>query len=107
MNGVPARPDQEFRVGAVRVAVWINPRQTSDGKSFNSHKVVLERTYKDSRGDFQTTQALELNDIPKAILALKKTYEFCLMRRPEERSAAGQANMEYPREFAAPPRRIP
>ena len=107
MNGVPARPDQEFRVGAVRVAVWINPRQTSDGKSFNSHKVVLERTYKDSRGDFQTTQALELNDIPKAILALKKTYEFCLMRRPASGEARAQSDAERPREYSTPPRRIP
>ena len=88
MNGVPARPDQEFRVGAVRVAVWINPRQTSNGKSFNSHKVVLERTYKDMHGDFKTTQSLELNDIPKAIIALKKMYEFCLVRRSDTDAAA-------------------
>ncbi|MBM3302567.1 MAG: hypothetical protein FJY85_21780 [Deltaproteobacteria bacterium] len=76
MNGIPAKPEKEFKVGAVRAAIWANPRHGSDGKAFNSYKVILERTYRDNMGSFKTTPSLDINDIPKAILALKKAYEY-------------------------------
>jgi hypothetical protein len=76
MTGVPARPEKEFKVGAIRVAIWTNPRQGGNGKIFNSHKVILERVYRDGMGNFKTTDSLDTNDIPKAILALKKAYEY-------------------------------
>jgi len=89
MNGVSARPEKEFRMGAVRAAVWTNPRHLANGKSFESHRVILERTYKDAHGEFKTTPALELNDIPKAILALKRIYEYCLTRKNEVANVPG------------------
>jgi hypothetical protein len=89
MNGVSAKPENEFRVGAVRAAVWTNPRHLANGKSFESHRIILERTYKDAQGEFKTTPALELNDVPKAILALKKIYEYCLTRKNGGANAFG------------------
>ena len=80
MIGANTRPEKEVRAGAVRVAVWTNERRNRDGESFDSHRVQLERTYKDAQGNFKTTQSLELNDIPKAILALSKAYEFLTLK---------------------------
>ena len=77
------RPEKEFRAGAVRVAVWTNQRRNSDGEPFESHRVQLERTYKDAQGNFKTTQSLELNDLPKAVLALTKAYEYLTLRSEE------------------------
>jgi len=85
MNGTSTRPEKEFRVGAIRAAIWANPRRTAGGQSFDSHRIQLERTYKDSQGNFKTTQSLEANDIPKAIVALQKSYEF-LFRAVERES---------------------
>ena len=79
MNGVVSKPEMEFKVGAVRAAIWTNPRMSGDGRLFDSHKVIVERFYKDQRGSFQTTSSLDTNDIPKAILALKKAYEYLTM----------------------------
>jgi hypothetical protein len=39
-------------------------------------QVVLERTYKDRNGSYASTHSLQMNDIPKAILALTKAYEY-------------------------------
>ena len=70
------KPTKAFKVGAVRVAIWSNPRVSADGRSFNSHKTVIERTYKDQMNNFKTTGSLDIDDIPKAILALSRAYEF-------------------------------
>jgi len=89
MNGIPAKPEKEFRVGAVRVAVWTNPRHAADGRIFNSHKIQVERTYKDVTGKFACTNSLDTNDIPKAILALKKAYEYLTIRDPTNQPSSG------------------
>ncbi|MBM3334785.1 hypothetical protein FJY63_09000 [Candidatus Sumerlaeota bacterium] len=88
MPTITTRPEKEFKVGAVRAAIWANPRVASDGRSFNSHKVILERVYKDREG-FKSTDSLDPNDIPKAILALKKAYEY-LMCVDQARDGGGK-----------------
>ena len=95
MTGLSVKPEKEYKVGAVRAAIWCNPRTTSDGRQFNSHKVILERTYKDASGNFKSTSSLDVNDIPKAILALKKAYEFCMAPKKPETSAAPPRETDY------------
>ena len=90
MNGISTRPEMEFKVGAVRASIWSNPRHTRDGQIFQSHKVIVERTYKDMHGNFKSTGGLELNDIPKAILALKKAYEWLTVKKPEPHPGQGR-----------------
>ena len=99
MTDAHSRPERDFRAGAVRVAVWTNSRLSSEGIPFNSHKVVLERTYKDSDGGFKTTGSLGLNDIPKAILALQKAYDFLISspHRDEDVPAAHEESFQTPR----------
>ncbi len=78
-----SKPETAFRVGAVRVAIWTNTRQTQDGESFNANKVTIERTYRGRDGDFKTTGSLDAADIPKAILALIKAYDYLMCGRAE------------------------
>ena len=87
MTGAHSRPEKDFRAGAVRVAVWTNSRLSAEGIPFNNYKVVMERTYKDGDGSFKTTGSLGLNDIPKAILALQKAYDFLISAPPKEEDA--------------------
>ena len=72
------KPEKAFKVGAVRAAIWVNPRVTMGGKSFNSHKVIIERTYKDGERGFKTTGSLDTNDVPKAILALWQAHQYLM-----------------------------
>ena len=84
MNSLSTKPDQEFKVGSVKASVWSNRRETRDGKMFNSHKVIVDRVYRDPGGEFKATNSLDVNDIPKAILALKKAYDYLMTQRPAE-----------------------
>ena len=49
-----------------------------------SKKVVLERSYKDRYGEWKSTNRYDLNDIPKAILALEMAYAHILGSSTEE-----------------------
>jgi len=51
-------------------------KDESSGNFFNNCKVVMERVYKDNQGNFKTINSLAINDIPKAILALYKAYDY-------------------------------
>ena len=79
MRVEPQRPENEFKAGAVRASIWSNLRKTGDGNFFNSRKVVLERIYKDSQGNFKTTNSLDINDIPKAMLVLQMAYKHLIL----------------------------
>ena len=76
MNEIKNRPVFSVKVGAVRAAIWRNHRETGNGQGFESVQVVLERTYKDRSGSYSSTHSLGMNDIPKAVLALNKAYEY-------------------------------
>ena len=38
--------------------------------------VSLQRSYKDKDGDFQNASSFRANNIPKAVLALNKAYDY-------------------------------
>ncbi len=77
------KPIANIKVGSVRAAIWKNQRQNENGNSFDSVKVVLDRTYKDRTGNYSSTHSLDANDIPKAIFALMKTYEYLMEGRED------------------------
>jgi hypothetical protein len=82
------RPEKSFRVGAVRASVWKNVRHGKDGKTFEMRAVTLDRTYKDSDGNYKTTNRFAANEIPKAILLLERAYEYLVMGAEEEPDAS-------------------
>ncbi len=53
-------------------------------------KVVLEVRYRDRKGQWQGSHSFSLNEIPKAILALQKAFEYLIapIDPREEPSAA-------------------
>lgn len=65
------QPEQKFKAGAVEVSVWKN--ESSKG-SFRS--ISFERSYKDKDGNWQSTKSLRVDDLPKALIALGKAYEY-------------------------------
>lgn len=71
------KPEITFKMGAVRASVFRNIIQHK-GKPVPLPKVVLEVRYRDKSGQWQGTNSLSLNDLPKAITALQKAYEYLL-----------------------------
>ena len=79
-NQEKQKPEMNYRAGAVRAAVWKHTNKTKDGRVFETRKVVLDRAYKDANNQWQHTNSLDMNDVPKAILALSKAYEDAVMK---------------------------
>ena len=76
-----AKPEITFKMGAVRATVFRNIIQ-SKGQPITLPKVVLEVRYRDKAGQWQGTNSMSLNELPKAIAALQKAYEYLLTEKP-------------------------
>ena len=72
-----SKPETVFKVGAVRASVFRNTVERN-GQSIPLPKVVIEVRYKDKTGQWNGTNSLSLNDLPKAILALQKAFEYLM-----------------------------
>jgi len=72
-------PKKKFSVGAIQVAVWEN--ESKDGNKFST--VSIDRSYKDKKDEWKKTTSLRQADLPKAVLALQKAYEWISLKEPE------------------------
>ena len=81
-----AKPEIVFKVGAVRASVFRNIIE-KNGQSIPLPKVVIEVRYKDKTGQWQSTNSLSINDLPKVILALQKAFEYLTERKNPTQSA--------------------
>ncbi len=79
------KPEIVFKVGAVRASIFRNTIQ-KNGQFIPLPKVVIEVRYKDKTGMWQGTNSLSLNDLPKAILALQKAFEYLMEHKQPEQT---------------------
>lgn len=86
-----SKPETVFKVGAVRASIFRNIVE-KNGQSITLAKVVLEVRYMDKAGQWQGTNSLSINEVPKAILALQKAFEYLTAKRdpgqPEDSPAS-------------------
>jgi hypothetical protein len=80
-----SKPETVIKIGAVRASIFMNTLQ-KNGQSILLPKVVIEVRYKDKTGQWQGTNSLSINDIPKAILALQKAFEHLTERKDHGQS---------------------
>ena len=78
------KPEKQFKFGGVRVTIWKDVRKGSDGKSFETRSVTLDRAYKDASGEWKNSHSLRENDVPKAIAALQKAFIAITEREAQE-----------------------
>ena len=70
-----AQPEITFRHGLCSASIWEQDFERGEEK-FTVRSVTFQRSYLDKDGNWQTTNSLKVNDIPKAQLVLAKCYEF-------------------------------
>lgn len=75
----PSVPEKKIRAGAISATVWRN-HTIKDGMPTEYTTVSFERSYKDKQGNWQTTNSMRINDLPKATIVLQKAYEDLLLR---------------------------
>jgi len=68
-------PIKIIMIGNLRASLFRN-RVVKDGKEIELPKVVLEVRYRDKTGRWQSTSAISLRELPKAILALQQAFEW-------------------------------
>lgn len=77
------KPAHKIRSGAISATIWLNEQDTPNGPV--SYKTVtFERSYKDKNGNWQSTNKLRANDIPRAVLVLNKAYEHLALGEEQE-----------------------
>lgn len=78
-----AEPEITFRHGACSATVFEEEYNKGEEK-YRVRQVSFQRRYQDKDGNWQTTNCLKVNDIPKAILVLQKCYEFLTCNAGED-----------------------
>ena len=69
------QPEITFRHGLCSASIYEN-EFNRDGEKLTVRSVSFQRSYLDKDGNWQRTNSLKVNDIPKAVLVLNKAYEF-------------------------------
>ena len=70
-----AKPEKRFRCGGCEAAIFEN----EIGKGVKVKKVSFQKRYKTTEGEWKSTYSLDVNDLPKAVLALSKAYEHIVL----------------------------
>ncbi|NQV09286.1 hypothetical protein HQ529_05540 [Candidatus Woesearchaeota archaeon] len=73
-------PEKRFTTGAISAAVWVNEGKTKTGEPTEFRTISLQRRYKDKNDEWQSTNSLRVNDLPKASLVLNKAYEHLVLK---------------------------
>jgi len=76
-------PAATFRASPLSVTLWVNEKTNNEGEQFSVTSIVLERNYKDKEGEWQKTNQLRVNDLPKAQLLLAKAYEHLMLKEAD------------------------
>lgn len=70
------QPEKIIMIGPCRASIFRNLVQLKDGREVEIPKIVLEVRYRDKTGQWRSTSAITLREVPKAILALQKAFEY-------------------------------
>ncbi|MXZ10057.1 MAG: hypothetical protein F4Y79_11505 [Gemmatimonadetes bacterium] len=87
-----AQPEITFRHGLCSASIFENEYKRGE-ESFTVRTVSFQRSYLDKEGNWQTTNSLKVNDIPKAVLVLNKAYEFLTSNSQVEAESDDAATM--------------
>ena len=87
---VGQKPVAKFRAGMVSAAIWENPIEVK-GKTVPMLKVTVQRRYKDSDGNWKSSQSYSRNEIPLVVFCLQKAFEKML---GEDNSNANDNSVE-------------
>ena len=78
----PNRPVAEFRIGGTTTAsVWENTVQQGENTVVRRSVQLQKRYFCKSDQEWKTSKSLYANDIPRAVLALQRAYEW-IMTQP-------------------------
>ena len=84
MTNKKSMPEKTFRAGSVSVSIFENTVKTKDKSKIVIPSAVFQKRYKDEKGEWRSTNRLNVNDIPRAVLCLQNAYEHILSLKREQ-----------------------
>jgi hypothetical protein len=80
------KPVKEFRAGSVRASIWQDEIAGKDDGTFSVFSVRVEKRYKDSAGNWQSTTRFKRGDLADLELVVFKAREYISVteRQPDE-----------------------
>ena len=73
-------PEKKFSTGGLTATVWENQGKSKEVLDVSFRPVSFQRRYMDKEGEWQSTNTLRVNDLPKASLVLQKAYEYLVIK---------------------------
>lgn len=70
------KPIKEFRAGSVRASIWQDEATGRNDETFSIYSVRIEKRYKDTAGNWQSTTRFKRNDLADLELVAFKAREF-------------------------------
>jgi hypothetical protein len=84
-GGGTMKPEMTFAFGSCRASIFSNKIE-KNGSNIVIPKIAIAKRYKDNAGEWQTSSNLDLNDLPKMILALSNAYTYLVKKSAENSS---------------------
>ena len=72
-------PLKKFSAGRISAAIWENITE-ANGSQKTYPVVVVEKSYKDKKGEWKSTHSFGKADLAHAVLVLQKSLEFLALR---------------------------
>ncbi len=96
-----SKPEKVIQNGNCRVSIFQNSMSCFDG-CLPLRSVVLSKRYKDKEGIWKNSNTLDVNDIPKMIVALSRAYAYmtCIETNPQDKEMFGMGYQEVDSLFA-------
>ena len=86
---------KQLKVGLIRATIWKNKGTSKAGEETTFNTVSLSRSYKDDKGEWQHTNSLGIDDLPRAVLALNKAYENLTLKEGNRKDNKTEESEEY------------
>lgn len=93
-NGSGNMPEKKFSTGGITATIWENQGKSKTGEDVSFKTVSFQRRYKDKAGEWQSTNTLHVNDLPKAALVLNKAYDYIVSKSISNSGAAAESVSE-------------
>lgn len=74
------QPLKKYRAGGITATIWKNEAKTDKGETTEYNTVSLERSYKDKKDEWQTTNVMRVTDLPKVEAVCRKAFEYLTIK---------------------------
>jgi len=86
-------PEKKFSTGAIRATIWKNMAKNQQGQDIEYRTISIDRRYKDKDGNWQSTNSLRVNDLPKLALVANEAYRYLILKDMEG-NASDEAHVD-------------